>query len=81
MELKRTKGPAVYIAQSKNRRFAGLGYQYPIQLRTKGLAVNDFKIRCRLGHRVYFCFFATFDHAPRLVVLTARPLVLNKPVG
>ena len=55
MEIKRTKGPAVFLAQPKNRRFAGLGQQCPIQLRTKGLAVNDGRFDAAKSP-VLFCF-------------------------
>ena len=44
MEQKRTKGLAVFLAQPKNRRFAGLGYKSPIQFRTNGLAVNSLSL-------------------------------------
>ena len=44
---KRTKGLAVYLAQPKNRRFAGLGYKSPIEFRTNGLAVSGPESHCR----------------------------------
>ena len=54
--LKDQGSGSFFLAQPKNRRFAGLGYQYPIQLRTKGLAVND----TRFGTAkpaVFVCFW------------------------
>ena len=54
MELERTKGLTVYLAQPKNRRFAGLGKKCPIYKRTNGLAVNDCVSTPKL---VVFCRF------------------------
>ena len=77
MELKRTKGPAVSLAQPKNRRF-----EFNSALSSLGPKVWQLmtKDSMPLSHQRSLVF-VTINHPRRLVVLTARPSVLDKPVG